>query len=376
MMEHKVEKICKEFEEDFKKKVISVEEQFTKRNIKFLEIKTEIEEKNKRLIEMGECVLRNGDLNNPGSLNESVHTLPKANRVLSYSIKKMKNFKDDIYQNVIGRIESNKIILKESNNLYNEIQSQFKDNQYLLTNELKKLHFYISIIKLVIKRQLEKTFDDNTLINTIITSTINNKKEILSKIINNNHNDNDVDNGQTVIEILNEIIIKNNQQLDRDTFKIIKQYQQSLIVLNNHNSNKLKEYKNQIIHFNCQIIDDIKNKLKSIYTFNDINIYKNNRYEIEIDENNNEFIKLIFKLKEGCSIAFTDDCNILSKLKDKLPLSVMLLDGFKQKLTPGILPECVKSLYLGDIKQELMIGSIPNLRSFQPPRGEGGNFSF
>ncbi|KAM9974820.1 hypothetical protein ACTFIW_008287 [Dictyostelium discoideum] len=36
------------------------------------------------------------------------------------------------------------------------------------------------------------------------------------------------------------------------------------------------------------------------------------------------------------------------------------INGFNQKLTPGILPDSVKWLYLGDIKQELMIGSIPN----------------
>ncbi|EAL62611.1 hypothetical protein DDB_G0289799 [Dictyostelium discoideum AX4] len=62
--------------------------------------------------------------------------------------------------------------------------------------------------------------------------------------------------------------------------------------------------------------------------------------------------------KEG--IAFKDNCNILSELKNKLPSHVMLLDGFNQKLTPGILPNRVKCLYLGDIKKELIIGSIPN----------------
>ncbi|KAM9947871.1 hypothetical protein ACTFIT_001208 [Dictyostelium discoideum] len=37
---------------------------------------------------------------------------------------------------------------------------------------------------------------------------------------------------------------------------------------------------------------------------------------------------------------------------------VSLKDGFNQKLTPGILPGGIEWLYLGDIKQELIIGSI------------------
>ncbi|KAM9970462.1 hypothetical protein ACTFIR_002318 [Dictyostelium discoideum] len=59
------------------------------------------------------------------------------------------------------------------------------------------------------------------------------------------------------------------------------------------------------------------------------------------------------------SLAFKDNCKILSKLK-KLPNNVMLLNGFNQKLTKGIIPEGVKELVLGDIKQDLIIGSIPN----------------
>ncbi|EAL62600.1 hypothetical protein DDB_G0289777 [Dictyostelium discoideum AX4] len=232
--------------------------------------------------------------------------------------------------------------------------------------------------KLDIKKQLQTTFENNTLINTIITSSINNDNQILSTIINNNNNKNENKNENeneneiiTTIEKLNEILKFNDQQIydngddfiiDRDTIKIIKQYQQSLIVLNNNNninnSNKLNEYDNQIIHFNNQIIDDIKNNLKSIYSLNK----SNDRFKIEIDKNNNEFIK--YRLSWGDNkdcIAFKDNCDILSKLKkNQLPSSVMLLDGFNQILTPGILPDGVESLYLYDIKQELMIGSIPN----------------
>ncbi|EAL62525.1 hypothetical protein DDB_G0289849 [Dictyostelium discoideum AX4] len=289
----------------------------------------------------------------------------------------MNNFKNDIYQKVIERIEINETILQESNDKYNEIQSQFDINNNSLKKEIKKIHDIISIIELDIKKQLETTFENNTLINTIITSSINNDNQILSTIINNN-NENENDR-TTTIEKLNEIIKFNDQQIydngedfiiDRDTIKIIKQYQQSLIVLNNNNninnSNKLNEYDNQIIHFHNQIIDDIKNNLKSIYTLD------NCRFIIEIDENKNKFFKWdsskfyvyieddSFKFKENEGIAFKDNCNILSKLKNQLPSTVMLLDRFNQKLTPGILPDGVKSLYLGDIKQELMIGSIPN----------------
>ncbi|KAM9993928.1 hypothetical protein ACTFIZ_011894 [Dictyostelium cf. discoideum] len=294
-------------------------------------------------------------------------------------ISLMNNFKDDIYQKVIERIEKNKTILKQSNDKFNDIQSQFEINNNSLKKEIKKIHDIISIIELDIKKQLETTFENNTLINTIITSSINNDNQILSTIVNNeNENENYNENDNiTTIEKLNEILKFKDQQIynncdhdfiiDRGTIKIIKQYQQSLIVLNNNNidnSNKLKEYDNQIIHFNNQIIDDIKNNLKSIYSLN------NFRFKIEIDENNNEFFKwnnlkfyihidgdfLEFTDNEG--IALKDNCNILSKLKNQLPSTVMLLDGFNQKLTAGILPYGVRSLDLGDIKQELIIAGI------------------
>ncbi|KAM9987650.1 hypothetical protein ACTFIZ_003018 [Dictyostelium cf. discoideum] len=292
-------------------------------------------------------------------------------------ISLMKNFKNDVYQKVIERIETNETILKHSNDKYNEIQSQFNNNLNSLDKEIKKIHDIISIIELDIKKQLETTFESNTLINTIITSSINNDNEILSTIINN-ENENENDN-ITIHEKLNEIINFNDQQIydngddfiiDRDTIKIIKQYQQSLIILNNNknidNSNKLNEYYNQIFHFHNQIIDDFKNNLKSLYTLNDC------RFKIEIDENKNKFFKWddskfyiniegdFHNFKENEGIAFKDSCNILSKLKNQLPSRVMLLDGFNQKLTPDILPDGVKRLYLGDIKQELIIGSIPN----------------
>ncbi|KAM9947794.1 hypothetical protein ACTFIT_001129 [Dictyostelium discoideum] len=292
----------------------------------------------------------------------------------------MNSFKDDVHQKVIERIETNEIILKQSSDKYNEIQSQFDNNNNSLKKEIKKIHDIISIIELDIKKQLETAFGNNTLINSMINSSINNDNQILSTIINNeNENENENENIKT-IEKLNEILKLNDQQIndngddddffiDRDIIKIIKQYQQSLIVLNKNNnidnSNKLNGYDNQIIHFH-KIIEDIKNNLKSIYSFND------SRFKIEIDENNNKFFNwnnlkfytyiegdfINFKTNEG--IAFKDNCNILSKLKNQLPSNVMLLDGFNQKLKPGILPGGIKWLHIGDLKQELIIGSIPN----------------
>ncbi|EAL62389.1 hypothetical protein DDB_G0290101 [Dictyostelium discoideum AX4] len=59
------------------------------------------------------------------------------------------------------------------------------------------------------------------------------------------------------------------------------------------------------------------------------------------------------------SLAFKDNCNYLSKL-NTVSNKALLLNGFNQKLTKGIIPEGVKELYICDIKQELIIGSIPN----------------
>ncbi|KAM9993920.1 hypothetical protein ACTFIZ_011881 [Dictyostelium cf. discoideum] len=115
-------------------------------------------------------------------------TLESTSNIISL----MNNFKDDIYQKVIERIDSNKTILKQSNDKYNEIQSQFNNNNNSLKKEIKKIHDIISIIELDIKKQLETTFENNTLINTIITSSINNGNQILSTIVNNeNENENE-----------------------------------------------------------------------------------------------------------------------------------------------------------------------------------------
>lgn len=68
-----------------------------------------------------------------------------------------------------------------------------------------------------------------------------------------------------------------------------------------------------------------------------------------------------FEFNNKRCIAFKEDCSILSKLENnQIPSSVMLLDGFNQKLIRNILPEGILSLYLCDIRQELIIGSIPN----------------
>ncbi|KAM9970803.1 hypothetical protein ACTFIR_002667 [Dictyostelium discoideum] len=296
-------------------------------------------------------------------------TLESTSNIIS-----LKNYlKYNVHHKVIDKIETNETILKQSNDKYNKIKSQFDINNSSLKKEFKEFHDIISFIELEIKKLLETTYQNNTLLNTIITSSINNENEILSTIINNknknkNENENENENNN------NQILTNNDQHddfvIDRDTMKIIKQYQQSLIVLNNNNnidnSNKINEYDNQIIHLNNEIIDDFKNKLKSIYTLNKCT------FKIEIDENNNKFFKWdklkFYIYKEGdflkpnkneC-IAFEDNCNILSKLKkNQLPPTVMLLDGFNQKLTPGIIPDGVKLLYLGDIKQELIMGFIP-----------------
>ncbi|KAM9957318.1 hypothetical protein ACTFIW_009059, partial [Dictyostelium discoideum] len=163
-------------------------------------------------------------------------TLESTSNIISL----MNNFKNDVHQKVIERIETNKTILKRSNDKYNKIQSQSDINNSSLKREIKKIHDIISIIELDIKKQLETNYENNTLLNTIITSSINNDNEILSTIINkNNENENENENGNiTTIEKLNQILTNNDPQLydvgddfviDRDTIKIIKQYQQSLI---------------------------------------------------------------------------------------------------------------------------------------------------
>ncbi|KAM9995001.1 hypothetical protein ACTFIY_001175 [Dictyostelium cf. discoideum] len=79
---------------------------------------------------------------------------------------------------------------------------------------------------------------------------------------------------------------------------------------------------------------------------NSINNKKNEKLKIEVDENNFKFIKgryeKFYIYSENCefsnfedkrAIAFGEDC-----------VSVMLLDGFKESLEPGVLPNVVGSI--------------------------------
>ncbi|KAM9945763.1 hypothetical protein ACTFIT_004035 [Dictyostelium discoideum] len=108
------------------------------------------------------------------------------------------------------------------------------------------------------------------------------------------------------------------------------------------------------------LLKESNETFKEIQSQNDNN---NNNLKLNNSINKNKFIK---KNDESSilsgdfeSLAFKDNCNILSKLT-KLLNKVLLLNGFNQKLNKGIIPVGFKELYISNIKQVLIIDSIPN----------------
>ncbi|KAM9970688.1 hypothetical protein ACTFIR_002552 [Dictyostelium discoideum] len=139
------------------------------------------------------------------------------------------------------------------------------------------------------------------------------------------------------------------------------------IILDNNN-NKCTHHRNNNNQNNKNNINIIENNNNSINNnnINNNNVVNNNneKLKIEIDENNFKFIMENYEFsnyKDIKSIAFGEDCGSLLKFKSKTNLiSVMLLDGFKESLEPGILPNSIRYLEIYDIKTPLLVGSIPS----------------
>ncbi|KAM9974744.1 hypothetical protein ACTFIW_008208 [Dictyostelium discoideum] len=229
------------------------------------------------------------------------------------------SFKDDVFPKVIERIEKNEKILQESNDKFKEIKINYEKNNSLLKSEMKKIHISVSCIENDIEKQLETSFDSNTLINQTLDSSINHDNEKLLSIFNNQENNTNThkttdtlknhtndslvskyeDNDKKFVEKLNQFIMNNKNQecydggedfkVDTGIIEIIKKYQESLIILNNqvhiNNSKQLNEYNKQTVIFNENIINDIRNVLKLNHSI--INSIGNFRINSNNNNNNN-----------------------------------------------------------------------------------------
>ncbi|KAM9970250.1 hypothetical protein ACTFIR_002100 [Dictyostelium discoideum] len=123
------------------------------------------------------------------------------------------------------------------------------------------------------EKQLKSIYENNTITNSKIVSSIIHDNEILQNIIINNQN--------------------NHHHHNNDKTKLIKQYQQSLLILNNNNNNNnsslfLNQYNNQTIKFNYPIINNIKNYLKLIYSFDNDNENENENENENDNDNDND----------------------------------------------------------------------------------------
>ncbi|KAN0038136.1 hypothetical protein ACTA71_000308 [Dictyostelium dimigraforme] len=333
-----------------------------------------------------------------------IHVIVLLESITKSEILSITNIFKEVIPKVIEIFEIDKQTLKDSDNRFKKIQSQYNENKKLVTEQFNKIHRIIQIIQTDIEKQLETVYQDNTIINTTITSSINDDNHKNGPIIDNLNNiKQNINNIQQNFNNNNNNNYDINHSNNQDLMELISQYQHSSLILNNDNNinnfNKLKEYKNQIIKFNHQQIVDIQNNLNLIYNIDRLN----ENYSIEIDKNKNKYIKENQKFpKNEDSVALGEDCGSLSELKSitnlifvklldgfderlevlpngieyldiydiKTPLEVgsipstvrdlSLCNGYNQSIKPGVIPSSVKNLYLWDIKQPLEVGSIPS----------------
>ncbi|KAM9994988.1 hypothetical protein ACTFIY_001181 [Dictyostelium cf. discoideum] len=238
-----------------------------------------------------------------------------------------------------------------------------------------------------------------------LSSVIGKNKDFQSFNNTSQHQQQHSPNTNTITSGTNSNITTSTESI---SYKLDNLNDNHLQYYNISNLNKLKEYDNQSILFNNQIIDDIKNRLKLIYKFNNNN--QNNKNNINIIDNNSVSNRI--HICVGQHVDSTDDTlnhtldnvnnplncsnsygftvgDVIKYYNDKLyvrvnqlPLGNVNLDivlnglkeqgienfeqafsleyGFKESLEPGVLPNSIEDLEICDIKTPLVVGSIPS----------------
>ncbi|EAL62200.1 hypothetical protein DDB_G0290679 [Dictyostelium discoideum AX4] len=286
------------------------------------------------------------------------HSFDLVNNCIS---KIIDNFKK-IYPNISKRINDYKELSEKSNSIHSNSKLDFYKNIALNDKVFANLINTLSSIQRNIKNELQTNQDKNYELNSNESLLITNNSQILSNILNN-----------VSIDHLDDSINNDNN----DNINLVKYYQQSLEVLNDEIIEI--DYQNSLLTFDLQLIEELKENFKKIYSINqsdNINIEdeeeeEDEKFKIGIDENGNGFVKNENKKyyiysenseqEDKDSVAFGEDCgNLLNIRSNRVLKNVMLLDGFKESLGVGVLPDSIEYLEICDIKTPLVVGSIPS----------------
>ncbi|EGC40583.1 hypothetical protein DICPUDRAFT_146484 [Dictyostelium purpureum] len=163
-------------------------------------------------------------------------------------------------------LENNKKILDELNNYLKQIQNNHTMNLDKTTDIFKGLTYIIKAKENDVKRLLTTKFDENTEVNALITSTIENNNNIVNNAIkfNNNNNDNvnNNNNKNGFIELL-----KHNHQCKNILSNIdnnnLPEYKYTQLIIKEKNLDSIKDLTNSYL----EVIDDNKKDLKTIEVY-------------------------------------------------------------------------------------------------------------
>ncbi|KAK5579713.1 hypothetical protein RB653_009399 [Dictyostelium firmibasis] len=187
-------------------------------------------------------------------------------------------FKDEVYPKILELMKNDQKTLKESNENFEKIEYEYKENMDNITSQFKNFYQTISLIEMGIKNNLSSTFNNNLKTNSIIKTSVKNNFEILTTIINENK----------TIERINNFNIDCDDE--NQTNELIKNYQQSLQLLNNNNNvqNNLIDYKNHLISYNKTKLEKVHNYFCSIFSIKefDFNSFENFDYKNTIQSSN------------------------------------------------------------------------------------------
>ncbi|KAM9994991.1 hypothetical protein ACTFIY_001185 [Dictyostelium cf. discoideum] len=91
-----------------------------------------------------QCISQDGE--HHGHKTNSIDSVATSN-----ILKMMILYKNDIIPKLKEKIENNKQIINESDNIYNEIKQQYENNKNLVLNEFNEFHKYFKFFNLTLK---------------------------------------------------------------------------------------------------------------------------------------------------------------------------------------------------------------------------------
>ncbi|EAL71042.1 hypothetical protein DDB_G0272809 [Dictyostelium discoideum AX4] len=320
----------------------------------------------------------------------------------------LEKFQKQQFPNLLGYRESDKHIISALDYCCNDVERQHIESVKQVKQHFQKLIESIQSIEKDIIEKLQSTVEWNKELQNSIKQQFERDSKKIDSIISKHHSK---INGYQIDQIY-DFETKQHIEIIKDSDQCTPLLKRRLEILNNNSSSKIK-FKNDLLTFNMEIFDEIKEKVlnftkienveykdlkstkqhlmlnKKIQPYN-IDYYLCHGEPIPLGETSvaldSKYSSKSICIQSNKSIDRLLLCNgfklSLSEFKipdsiktlrigdikyswdaNSIPSSVTelhLCDGFNHILSSGMIPNTVTKLYLYDIKQPLTMGSIPS----------------